>query len=123
LKLAFKPIGRAWGDDAVKIIRSRTPRRTGATAASIRVRNNTQTRTTVAAKYTFAFINSDVKAHDIFPRKASRLVFQADGRTIFARKVHKPRTQGLQIAPKGAREALDRNPAASELIDQWNRAA
>ncbi len=123
LKLAFKPVGRAWGDDAVSELRRRVPKRTGKTAASFRVRNNTQTKTTVVGSFVANFIDAGTKAHDMVPKKASALVFQSSGQTIFAKKVHKPRQAGKPFKRAAAEAALKDNPLAEAVIKQWNSAA
>lgn len=123
LKLAFKPLGKAWGVDATGELKRRVPRKTGATAASFRVRNNTQRKTTVVGSFIANFIDAGTKEHDIVPRKASTLRFTSNGRTIFSKKVHKPRQAARPFKRAAALEALRRNPMAQAVIDQWNRAA
>ena len=123
LKLAFKPAGKAWGIDAVQELSHRTPRKTGKTAKSYRIRNNTQRKTTVVGSFVANFLDAGTKAHDEVPKHAKALRFQSGGRTIFAKKVHKPRTQGHRFKRAAALAALDKNPIAKEVIRQWNEAA
>lgn len=123
IRLAFKPAGRAWGSDAVKELDRRTPRRTGKTATSYRIRNNTQRKTTVVGSYIANFIDAGSKAHTEVPKRAKVLRFQAGGRTVFAKKVHKPRIGPRRFKRAAALAALQKNPLAKELIDQWNKAA
>lgn len=123
LKLAFKPLGKAWGQETVVQARRRVNKRTGKTAASFRVRNNTQRKTVVVGSYIANFIDADVKAHDEVPRKAKTLRFTSGGRTIFAKKVHKPRHAGTGFKRKSAEEALRLNPMAAEVVRQWNEAS
>ena len=122
IKLAFKPAGKAWGVDAVAELRRRTPRRTGATAASYRVRNNTQRKTTVVGSFVANFIDAGTKAHTEVPRRAKSLRFDSHGQTIFAKKVHKPRSAPHRFKRAAAMAALEKNPVTQEVIRQWNEA-
>lgn len=123
IKLAFKPAGKAWGVDAVAELRRRTPRRTGKTAASYRIRNNTQRKTTVVGSFVANFLDAGTKAHSEVPKRAKALRFTSNGRTIFSKKVHKPATRGRHFKRAAAMAALDKNPIAREVIRQWNEAA
>ena len=120
---AFKPIGRTWGDEFVTVARPMVPERTGRLRRSIRVKNNTQRKTTIAAHYTASFIDAGTIAHPIRPRKAGRLAWQDGGRTIFARKVNHPGSRARPFRARAAHEALRRKPMAGQLIEQWNKAA
>ena len=124
LKLAWKPIGRQWATGTAQIIRQTAPRKTGKLAASVKVKSVTQKRAQVGAIYYGHIIDAGSKAHDIVPRKAATLAFPGrDGRTIFSKKVHKPRQAGLGFAGRAAREELRRTPLSEPLIAEWNRAA
>ena len=122
LRLAFKPIGRSWGDEFVVVARPMVPEKTGRLRRSIRVKNNTQRRTTIAAHYTASFIDAGTVAHPI-RSKGGFLRWEDGGRTIFARKVNHPGVRARPFRARAAREALRRKPMAGELIEQWNRAA
>lgn len=122
IKQTFKPIGKAWGEEDVRQNRARVKKRTGRTAASFRVRNATQRKTVVVGSFVANFIDAGTKAHDIKAKKAMFLRFDAGGRTIFSKKVHKPRTSAHPFKKAAALEALRRNPMAAELIRQWNQA-
>jgi hypothetical protein len=123
LKQAFKPIGRKWGDHTVEGAKRRVPVRTGKLKQSIRVRHNSMKRTTVGAMYYGIFIEKGTKAHSIKPKKARSLVFQGRHGTIFAKKVNHPRVGARPFAAPAAREALQANPMAEAIIEEWNRAA
>ncbi len=123
IKLAFKPLGRDWADETARLARAAVPVRTGRLQRSIRRKNATQTRATVVSHFTGIFIEKGTKAHDEVPRKGSALIFQAGGQTIFAKKVHKPRTPAKPFAAPAAHEALRRNPMAEQVIREWNNAA
>jgi len=121
---SFKPIGRNWADDTARLARARVPVRTGRLRQSIRRRNASKKRATVVAHYTAFFVDKGPKAHDIKARRAKGLVFEGrGGRTIFAKKVRHRGYAGRPFRAQAAREALDRNPAAEEIIRAWNRAA
>lgn len=123
LKVAFKPIGKSWAETTRDEAKRRIKKRTGATAASIRVRNATQKRATVVGSFKASFIDAGTKEHDEVPKRATRLKFQEQGRTIFAKKVHHPRTAAHPFKRAAALEGLRKNPMAAELIKQWNDAA
>ncbi len=123
LKLAFKPIGRQWGDNAVREMRPHVPVLTGKSRASIRVGNNTQKRTTVRGAFTLYFIDAGTKQHDIVPKKAKMLRFPIGGRTIYSRKVHQRGLRARPFRERSAREALRKTDGAEALIREWNRAA
>ena len=121
---SFKPIGKQWADDTVRLAKPRVPVRTGRLRQSIRRRNATQKRATVAAHYTAFFVDKGPKAHDIKARRAKGLVFEGrGGRTIFTPKVRHRGYAGRPFRKQAAQEALARNPAADEIIRAWNRAA
>lgn len=123
LRQVFKPVGRQWGDETVRQAEAHVPAPTGRLRKSIRVRNNTQRKTTVVAHYTAYFIDKGPKAHDIKAKRAGTLVFQSQGRTIFARKVHHRGYRGRPFRERAAREALRKNPMAEQVIRAWNQAA
>lgn len=123
IKQTFKPAGREWAEEAVELMRSDVPQKTGRLRRSFRVKSATQRRAQVGGHYTAFFIDKGTKAHLIKPRKAPRLVFQAGGRTIFARKVNHPATRAQPFRGRAAREALRRRPMAASLIRLWNKAA
>lgn len=123
LKVAFKPVGRTWAEKTRDLAKASAPRRTGKGAASIRVRNASMTKASVGAMYYMHILDRGAKAYDIRPRKARTLVFQASGRTIFAKKVHKPAQSGTGFATKAAETALRQTPMLGEIIKAWNAAA
>ena len=123
LRSVFKPAGRVWGDKTVELAKPRVPYRTGTLRGSIRVRNNTQRRTTVVGHYAAFFIDKGTKAHEIAPKRARSLVFATPaGRTIFTKKVNHPRVAAKPFRAEAAREGLRRAPMAQEVIRLWNAA-
>jgi hypothetical protein len=124
LRLAFKPAGRAWADEAARQMRPRVPVRTGRLRASFRRRNATQRRATVVGHFTAYFIDAGTKPHTITAKRGSRLIFKGrSGDTIFARKVHHRGIRARPFRRAAALEALRKEPLAQHIIDQWNEAA
>jgi len=123
IKQTFKPVGRQWADTTAALIKPQVPERTGKGRRSVRRKNASQTRATVAAIYYVGILDKGAKAHDITPRKAKTLAFQAGGRTVFSKRVHKPASRGRRFAIRASQESLRRHPMAETLIQMWNRAA
>lgn len=119
----FKPLGRKWARETVTLSQPHIPIVTGKTRRSLRVRHASMKRATVYGSFVAGIIDKGAKPHMIRARKAPRLVFQAGGRTIFARAVHHRGVRGRHYAAKAGREALRRVDMAQQLIDQWNGAA
>lgn len=120
LKVAFKPIGRKWGQEDVRLNRAHVPVRTGRLRRSFRVRHNSQKRATVYGHFTAYFIDKGTKPHIIRPKRASRLVFQSGGQTIFARKAAHRGIRARPFRARAAREALQRTDVPQALVDAWN---
>lgn len=123
IRLAFKPIGREWADEYVNVAAPMVPEQTGRLRRSIKRKNSTQRRATVAAHFTAFFVDAGTKQHAIRPKRARGLSWQEGGRTIFARKVAHPGTRARPFRVRAAHEALRRKPMAETLIAEWNRAA
>jgi hypothetical protein len=124
IRLTFKGYGRTWADTTASEMRSRVPVRTGRLKASIRRKSATQRRAVVAGHYTANFVDAGSKAHDIVPKSKPRLIFQnSQGRTIFARKVHKDRIAARRFKRPAALAALRRHPISDTMIGLWNKAA
>ncbi len=123
IKLTFKGYGKTWADETAAQARRRVPVRTGRLKASIRRKSATQKRATVVAHYSANFVDAGTKAHDIKARRAPRLIFQAGGRTIFARKVHKERIAARRFKRPAADAALAKYPIKDTMIQLWNEAA
>lgn len=112
---SFKPIGRTWADEAVKLARPMVPVRTGKLRASFRVKSATAKRAVVGGWFTAYFI--DAGTH--YPR--SRGGMGRRSRTIFQK-------QGFRTKPRPfrayvAHEALRRHPLPDTIVDAWNKAA
>lgn len=119
----FKPIGRDWADETVRLARSRVTVRTGKTLRSIRRRNASQKRAAVVATFGARFIEGGTKEHDITPRKMTALKFNVGGRTIFSKKVHKRATPAQPFLHRSARDALAEREMLADLIKLWNEAS
>lgn len=123
IRLAFKPIGRKWAEGTADAARPMVPVLTGRLRASFKVRNATQRKAVVGGHYTAYFVDAGSKAHAILPRKAKALRFESGGRTVFSRKVDKPRIAARPFRARAAHESLRRHPMAETLIAEWNRVA
>lgn len=123
IKLSFKPAGKAWAEATSDAMKPLTPVRTGKGRQSIRVKNASQKLATVQALWYIHILDVGAKAHDITAKRANTLVFTTGGRTIFAKKVHKPQARGMGFARKASQIGLQRAPLAEEIIKQWNAAA
>lgn len=127
-KGVFKPAGKDWADEAVKIARARVPNRNtrwskGTLHDSIRRKSATQNKAIVVGKYTAYFVDHGVVPHSLQRRKtrpAGKL-----GRSVFAAMARKPhpgyRARPFRVA--SAREALAKFPIKDKVIAAWNDAA
>jgi hypothetical protein len=124
IRVAFKPIGRTWADGTVQAAKPHIPELTGKTRRSVRIKNATQRKATVAAWFTAYFIDAGPKAHAIRPKRGGGLVFKGrGGQTIFTKRVSHPGYRGRPFRAAAAHESLRKNPMAQGLIKQWNEAA
>lgn len=120
---AFKPIGREWADITVEEARRRVPERTGRLKRSIRRRNASKKRATVVGHFSANFVDAGTKEHVIKAKGNVRLIFNAGGQTIFAKRVNHPATRAKPFKREAGTAALAKTPMAEVLIDLWNRAA
>lgn len=123
IRQVFKPVGRAWADETVTRSRRYVPKVTGKTARSIRRKNASQKKATVQAIYTARMLMKGSKPHAMTPKKFQAMRFEVGGRPVFAKKIRHPGHRGNDFAERAAKEALQRNPMADELIQLWNEAA
>jgi hypothetical protein len=122
IRQSFKPIGKGWATDTAKYAKGHVPRKTGRLQQSIRVRNATQRKATVVGHFSANFVDAGTKQHDITPRKKQALAYGQGQRTVFAKKVHHPRTRAQPFKRAAAQDGLRRNPLAEAVIKQWNDA-
>ena len=121
---SFKPMGRDWADDTARISNQTAPKgATGRLSRSHKRKSATLRKATVVAIFYGLFVNAGTRAHEIRARNAPSLVFQASGRTIFAKKVAHRGIRGVRYVDKAAHRALERRVSRQALIDAWNRAA
>jgi hypothetical protein len=120
--LMFKPYGREWTDEYVRVARPMVAVRTGRTRASIRRKNASQRRATVQAMFTAIFIDQGTKAHTIVPKRAKALYF-TDAGPVFAPKVNHPQTRARPFRAEAMRRSIRNKPMADRLIKEWNGAA
>jgi hypothetical protein len=119
----WKPVARKWGKADVIEMRDRVPVRTGRLRKSFRVTSVSGKKVRVGGHFTAYFVDAGPKPHDIRAKRGEFLVFKAQGRTIFARKVHSRGYRARPFRKRAAEEALRKNPMARELIELWNKAA
>lgn len=123
LRGVFKPMGRDWADAVAAEARRRVPFRSGNLRRSIRRKNATQRKATVVAHYSAFFVDAGTKAHVIRPKRARGLIFEAGGRTIFAKKVDHPRVRARPFRASAAREGLRDRDVSGALLNAWNEGA
>lgn len=123
IKDAFKPIGRSWAQETVRLARPGIGRRTGRTARSLRVSDASRIRAKVVANAPALFKDRGTRAHDIRAHGNRQLIFTQGTKTVFARRVHKRAQRGTHFAAKAARQSLKNRPMATTLIRLWNEAA
>lgn len=127
-KNVFKPAGKDWADEAVRLGKQRVPNRntkysTGRLHDSIRRKSATQKKAIVIAHYSAYFVDHGVKPHSLQRRK-SRPTGRI-GRTVFeslARKSH-PGYRARPFRASIARDALKKYPVSQKVIAAWNEAA
>lgn len=102
--------------EGAESIRVLTPVRTGRLQRSIRAYTDQAgsdialMRISTSVPYA-PYVEMGTKAHTIYPRKAGGvLVFQIGGRTVFARRVNHPGTQGAHMFKLGLAELKARLP-------------
>jgi len=123
IRQTFKPVGKNWAEDTVHLAQQRVQVRTGKTRSSIRVKNASQRKAVVVSAFGARFLEAGTSAHDEKPRKRKAMKFQTQRGTVFSKKVHHPATRKQPFLNPAAKEALDKNPMAAELIKLWNSAA
>lgn len=122
IKTVWKPIARKWGRADVAEMRTRVPVRTGRLRRSFRVTSVSGKKVRVGGHFSAYFVDAGPKPHDI-RAKSGRLIFQAGGRTIFARKVHHRGYAARPFRARSAHEALEKTGLEKTLYETWNGAA
>lgn len=123
IRTVFKPVGKKWGEETVRLAKSRVPVRTGKTQRSIRIKNASMRKAAVQATWGARFIEQGTKPHPIKPKRFKALKWSQNGQPMFAKKVSHKGTKGKPFLRNSAREVLDRSDMLNELIQLWNEAA
>lgn len=124
IKTVFKPVGRSWAEETVRIAGSRVRVRSGKTKRSIRVKNASMRKAAVEVKHGGRFLEAGTQAHDLVPRRMKAMKFTgAGGMPRFTKKARHPGMRKQPFLHDSAAEALRRNPMAEQLIRLWNEAA
>jgi hypothetical protein len=119
----FKPYGREWTDEYVRVARPMVAVRTGKTRMSIRRRNASQRKATVQALFTAIFIDQGTKRHTIVPKRAKALYFTDGGSPRFVPQVQHPGSRARPFREEAMRRSIRNKPMADRLIREWNGAA
>lgn len=123
IKTVFKPAGRDWADETVRLARSRVKVRTGKTRNTIRRKNASQKKAAVEARGGARFLEAGTQAHTIKPRKAKVIRFTKGGGPIFTKKVQHRGMRKQPFLHRSARDALGKVDILGDLVDLWNKAA
>ena len=123
IKTVFKPVGKDWADETVRISKGTVRVRTGATQRSIRRRNASMKKATVVASAPALWLDQGTKPHDIVPKRGGFLRFSKGGQVIFAKRARHPGQRATHFAERAAQAALAKTPIIGHLIDLWNKAA
>jgi hypothetical protein len=123
IRTVFKPVGRTWAEETVRLAQSRVKVRTGKTKSTIRVKNASMRKAAVEAKGGGRFLEAGTKAHPIKARRFQAMKWNAAGQPMFARRVAHPGMRKQPFMHRSARDALGKADMLRELIDLWNRAA
>lgn len=130
-KDVFKPAGKKWADEDVRLMRQRVPNRNtrwskGKLHDSFRRKSATAKKAVVTGRYTSYFVDAGPKPHSMQRRKSRPKGSQGRlGRTIFAataRKGH-PGYRARPFRARSAQDALRKYPMSEQVIKVWNRAA
>lgn len=123
IKQVFKPLGRDWTDETVKLGRQRVKVVTGKTRASIRRKNASQTKASVQAGGGARFLEVGTKEHTISAKRVGAMKFNVNGRPVFAKRVKHPGARAQPFLRSAGRDALQKMAPLRRLIESWNRAA
>lgn len=123
IRTVFKPLGRTWGEDTVRLASRRVKVRSGKTRRSIRIKNASQRRAAVQATGGARFLEAGAKPHALKARKLTAMKFNASGRPHFAKRVRHPGHRAQPFLRPSGRDALHRLPMLREVLKLWNDAA
>lgn len=77
------------------------------------------TRGAVYGAFWWIFVDRGTKAHEELPHK-SVMTWNGGSGTIFAKRVHHPRTRRQPFITKAAQDALYGTDFAAEIVHAWN---
>jgi hypothetical protein len=116
--------GKTWADDTAKQMRATAPNARRA-ASRVFTTRASHLKAAVYGAFWWIFVDRGTKAHDIFGsgrrNPPNILRFKAGGQTIFAAKVHHPRTPRNPFISRAAQAAFKGSAFAQTVIKQWNR--
>lgn len=123
LRGAGRPIARSLGTETVTQARGRVRVRTGRTRDTLRLGTVTEHAAQILGSAVAVILDRGARERDIEPRARDSLKFTVNGRTVFSKRVHKPRQAGDGFIATSGREAARKAPIADAVIDAWNGAA
>jgi hypothetical protein len=123
IRTVFKPVGRTWARETVRLASSRVRVETGKTKRSIRVKNASQRKASVEARYGARFLEAGAQAHTLRAKKFDAMKFNVGGRPVFAKRVKHPGSPKQPFLRPSAADALDDADMLQELLKLWNQAA
>jgi hypothetical protein len=115
---------KVWADETAKTMRATAPnaRRAESHVFTTRV---LRLKAAVYGAFWWIFVDRGTKAHDIFgsggKNPPDTLMFSEGGNTIFAKKVHHPRTRRNPFISRAAQNALTGSPWVDTVVKHWNR--
>jgi len=119
----FKPVGKDWTEETVRLAKGRVAVNTGKTRNSIRKKNASMTRASVQASGGARFLEAGTTEHVIKARRVTTMKWTKRGQPMFAKRVKHPGMRKQPFLRNSAREVLNRLPILEELIELWNKAA
>jgi hypothetical protein len=127
----FKPAGKQWADETVRLARQRVPNRntrysTGKLHDSIRRKTANKNKAVVEGRYTGYFVDAGTQGHGLNSRisRSARGGLTTGGQTRFAPKRRKgPGYPARPFRARSAQDALKKYPLSAEVVALWNRAA
>lgn len=127
IKTVFKPVGREWADDVVRLAKPRIPvgRDTQGrphTRDTVRRTNATLSKARVGAFYPVNFIDHGTAEHAVAPKKAKVLRFTVNGKPQFAKRARIPAKAARPFKAEVGRQALAQVDIIGQLIKLWNGA-
>ena len=123
IRTVFKPVGKTWADQTVRLAQSRVTVKSGKTKASIRVKNASMRKAAVEAKGGARFLEAGTKAHVIKPKRFRALKWNTAGQPMFAKKVNHKGSKAKPFLRRSGRDVLEKSDMLKELLNLWNQAA